>query len=196
MWGTGDVDMWGTGVGQEQAEEDENGSEKKKSFLSTRSLSGLFRKQKSISQKQLPIEKEKSLLEQYYVSQTREKVESFGELIDKQVDILKTKLKKYEFINLGSKDDTIDLHVERAKKSDAVRRFVKESKDLQRRDPTFFLEPSRFVKCVSPCGPTEESRYKCTILAQVLFRVRASGDFVGLLQIFQRAFVEKLSKRQ
>ena len=56
MWGTGDVDMWGTGVG-------ENRLEKKKSFLATSfSGLGLFQKEKSFSQK--PIQKEKSLLEQ------------------------------------------------------------------------------------------------------------------------------------
>ena len=188
IWGTGDVDMWGIGVG-------ENRLKKQKSFLA-KSFShlGLFQKEKAFAQK--PIEKEKSLLKQYYVPQTKVK-ESFSGLIDEQAEKLKTRLKETEFINLGDpKDKSIDPHVERAKKSDAVRRFVKESKDLQRRDPTFFLEPSRFVRCVSPCGPTEESRYKCKILAQVLFRVRASEAFDALLRIFQKAFVEKLSKRQ
>jgi hypothetical protein len=90
--------------------------------------------------------------EQYYISQTAaEKKQNLERFIDKQASSLQGRLEAERFVNLGDPKDKISDHVRRAKQSDAVKGFVDQSKDLRRRDPSFFLEPHRFFRCIFSC---------------------------------------------
>ena len=92
--------------------------------------------------------------EEYYISQTAaEKKQNLERLIDEQASSLQERLEAESFVNLGNPKDLVSIsdHVQRAKQSDAVQGFVDQSKDLRRRDPSFFLEPHRFFRCIFSC---------------------------------------------